>query len=245
LSPEEQQTRKLWQKGVAPEAELVKAVARLKATEERLAKARPPVPEGRLVVLRQAVGPLDKEHAAKKEEILLKRTPREAGVKADQIELAKLELERKQAVLRAPCDGVAISPDIKAGDVLERGRAVVEIAAQQGFYFEAEVSTDDVGQLQVGMPVRLKLDAFEFQKYGTPNDTVVFVAPDSRVREGPKGGQRSAYLVKVRVKGEEIGQGEYRGQVKLGMAGQDDIVIGQESLLPLLLRKMGQTISLG
>jgi multidrug efflux pump subunit AcrA (membrane-fusion protein) len=242
---EERQTRILVQKKAVAEAELVKAVARLRATEERLVKARLPVPEGRLLVLRRAGELLDKEYAVKKEETLLKRSARQATVKADQIELAKLELERKQAVLRAPCDGVVISPDIKVGDVLERGKAVVEIAAQQGFYFEAEVSTEDVGLLQVGMPARIKLDAFDFQKYGTLNGTVVFVSPDSRVRESPKGGQRSTYLVKVLEEGEEIGRGDYRGQVKLGMAGQADIVIGEESILSLLLKKIRQTISLG
>jgi multidrug efflux pump subunit AcrA (membrane-fusion protein) len=242
---EEKQTRKLWQKGAAAEADLVKAVARLKATEERLAKARLPVPEGRLLVLRRAGELLDKEYAVKKEDTLLKQSTRQAAVKADRIELAKLELERKQSILRAPCDGVVISPNIKVGDVLERGKAVVEIAAQGGFYFDAEVSTEEVGLLKVGMPVRLRLDAFDYQKYGTVDGTVVFLSPDARVKELPNGGQRAAYLVKVRVEGEEIGRGEYRGQIKLGMAGQADIVIGQESLLALLLKKIRQTISLG
>jgi HlyD family secretion protein len=242
---EERQTRTLvGQKAAAP-AELVKAVARLRIAKEKLAQARLPVQEGRLVVLRRAVELVDKDYAVKKEEAALKRTASQAVVKADQIELAKLELERKHAVLHAPCDGVVISPDIKVGDVLERGKAVVEIAAQQGFYFEVVVSTDDVGLLKVGMPVRVKLDAFDFQKYGTLNGTVVFVSPDSSVKDGPKPGQRSTYLVKIRVDGEEIGHGEYRGRVKLGMAGQAEIVIGQETLLSLLGKKIRQTISLG
>jgi multidrug efflux pump subunit AcrA (membrane-fusion protein) len=242
---EEKQTRTLVQKKVVAEAELVKAVAKLRATEERLARARLPVPEGRLLVLGRALELLDKEYAVKKEEAILKRAARQAAVKADQIELAKLELERKHATLQAPRDGVVISPNIKVGDVLERGKAVVEIAAQEGFYFEADVSTDDVGLLKEGMPVRVKLDAFDVQKYGILNGTVVFVSPDSSVKTVPTGGQRFSYLVKVRVEGEEIGQGEYRGRVKLGMSGQADIVIGQESLLSLLLKKIRQTISLG
>ena len=45
--------------------------------------------------------------------------------------------------------------------------------------------------------------------------------------------------------GEEIGHGEYRVRVKLGMAGQADIVIGEETLLALLGKKIRQTISLG
>jgi HlyD family secretion protein len=242
---EERQLRTLVGRKAAAQADLVKAVARLRAAKERLARARLPVPEGRLLVLRRAVELVDKEYAVKKEEAALKRAARQAEVKADQVELAKLELERKQAVLRAPCDGVVISPNIKVGDVLERGKAVVEIAEQQGFYFEADVATDDVGLLKVGMPVRVKLDAFDFQKYGTLSGTVVFVSPDSGVRDAPKGGQRSGYLVKVRVDGEEIGRGEYRGRIKLGMTGQAEIVIGQETLLALLVKKIRHTISLG
>jgi multidrug efflux pump subunit AcrA (membrane-fusion protein) len=242
---EERQTRTLVKRKAAAPAELVKAVARLRATEQKLARARLPVQEARLVVLRQAVELVDKDYAVKKDEAGLKRAAKQAEVKADRIELAKLELERKHAVLHAPCSGVVISADIKVGDVLERGKAVVEIAEQQGFYFAADVSTDDVGLLKVGMPVRVKLDAFDFQKYGTLNGTVVFVSPDSSVRAGPQGGQRSTYLVKIRVDGEEIGHGEYRGRVKLGMAGQAEIVIGQETLLSLLGKKIRQTISLG
>jgi multidrug efflux pump subunit AcrA (membrane-fusion protein) len=242
---EERQTRTLVDRKAAASADLVKAIARLRAAEERLAKARLTVPEERLAVLRQAVELIDREYAVKKEEVVLKQAAKEAEVRANRIELAKLELEHKQAVLFAPKSGVVISPDIKVGDVLERGKAVVEIAEQQGFYFEADVSTDDVGLLKVGMPVRVKLDAFDYQKYGTLNGTVVFVSPDSSVKAGLTGGQRSTYLVKVRVDGEEIGQGDYRGRVKLGMAGQAEIVIGEERILALLVKKIRQTISLG
>ena len=42
-----------------------------------------------------------------------------------------------------------------------------------------------------------------------------------------------------------MGRGAYRGQVKLGMAGQVEIVTGRESLLSLLVKKIRQTISLG
>ena len=53
------------------------------------------------------------------------------------------------------------------------------------------------------------------------------------------------YLVKIQLEGEELGRGEFRGRVKLGMAGQAEIVTGQERLLTLLVKKICQTISLG
>ena len=53
------------------------------------------------------------------------------------------------------------------------------------------------------------------------------------------------YIVKIAVARDEVGRGAYRGRVKLGMAGQADIVTGQESLLSLLVKRIRQTISLG
>jgi hypothetical protein len=42
-----------------------------------------------------------------------------------------------------------------------------------------------------------------------------------------------------------IGHGEVRGKVKLGIAGQAEIVNAQESILSLLVKKIRQSISLG
>ena len=47
------------------------------------------------------------------------------------------------------------------------------------------------------------------------------------------------------IEGDEVGRGDFRGQIKLGMAGQGEIVTGQETILALLLKKIRQSISLG
>ena len=89
------------------------------------------------------------------------------------MELANLELERKQAELRAPMDGVVTSGDIKVGDMLAAGKAVVEIAEEKGFLFEAEVPSTEVAHLRAGMAARIKLDAYRLPavRYpGRPRD---------------------------------------------------------------------------
>jgi hypothetical protein len=92
------------------------------------------------------------------------------------------------------------------------------------------------------MPARVKLDAYDYQRYGTAAGTVVFIAPDS----GVSGGQLAAvYLVKIQLAGAEVGIGNFRGHIKLGMTGQAEVVTGQERLLSLLVKKIHQTISLG
>src|SRR6202041_1928910 len=99
-------------------------------------------------------------------------------------ELANLELEQQQAVLIAPVDGVVTEGDVKVGDLIGPGQRVLEIAEQKGFRFEVLVPSNEVGNLRLGMPVRIKLDAFDFQKYGTLTGTVSYISPDS-VDPGP------------------------------------------------------------
>src|SRR4051794_29493957 len=73
--------------------------------------------------------------------------------------------------------------EVKVGDLLERGKPIVEIAEQKGFCFEAAIPSAEIGHLRLGMPVRIKLDAYDYQRYGTVAGTVVSIAPDSGVLE--------------------------------------------------------------
>jgi hypothetical protein len=52
--------------------------------------------------------------------------------------------------------------------------------------------------------------------------------------------------VKIAVTRDEVGRGEFRGRVKLGMAGQAEVITGRESpLLLLVKKKIRRTISIG
>jgi multidrug resistance efflux pump len=245
--------RRLAGNGAAAAADLVKAEGKLREAKEKLEKARVSVDVGRVMVYRQALALAEKDHAVKQEELAVKRAAKQGEVAAARVELAGLELERQQAILRAPVDGVVVRGDIKVGDLLEPGKAVLEIAPQRGFLFEVGVPSEEMAHLRVGMPVRIKLDAYDYQKYGTLNGTVCFVAPDSDVPEaqarsageGTVSPQAARYLVRIEVDGDQVGRGELRGWVKLGMAGQAEIITDQESLLLLLVRKIRQSISLG
>jgi hypothetical protein len=52
------------------------------------------------------------------------------------------------------------------------------------------------------------------------------------------------YTLRIALSRDVVGRGAYRGRVRLGMAGQAEIVIGRESLLSLLIKRIRRTISL-
>lgn len=240
---EEERVRRLVARNqAATPAELAQVTEKVQRAHERLRQARLAVDEGRLPVLRQALQLVEREHAVRAEELRIKQRLKEGDLGAARIELANLELEHKQAVVRAPTDGVITAGDVKVGDLLEPGKPVFEIAEQRGFLFEMAVPSEEVGHLALDMPVRIKLDAYDYQKYGTLPGRVCYIAPDSVVPEGQKA---VVYLVRVETEGDEVGRGELRGQLKLGMSGQAEIVTGRESLLALLVKKVRRTISLG
>ena len=239
---EEDQLRILVDRRAAPRADLTRAIRKTCEAREKMAKARLPVDESRVPVAERALGLVDQDYALKREELKLKLASKHGEIEAARIELANRELERQFAEIRAPIDGVVIKGDIKLGDILEPGKPVFELARQEGFLFEGSVPSDEVGHLKVGMAARIKLDAYNYQQYGTVDGMVRFLSPDS----GREGEERTVnYTVRIELASDSLGRGEFHGQVKLGMTGHADIVTGHQSLISILVKRMRQSISLG
>jgi HlyD family type I secretion membrane fusion protein len=237
---EETTSRRLASKRALARVDLEKALAKTHEARTKLAKAQLPVEKGKVTVLRRELTQAGESYRARRQEAQIRQAAKQGEIDVARKELENLNRERAEAAIRAPVDGVVTSEDLHEGDILETGKVVVEVAAQRGFRFEASVPSEEVGHLRVGMPVRVKLDPFDYQRYGTLEGTVCFISPDSKTVE-----QKGAfYTVKIELHGEEVGRGELRGRVTLGMAGRAEIVTESRSLLALLVKKVRQTISL-
>ena len=109
--------------------------------------ARLPVNEERVQVAQRALELAERDYEVKREELELKRQARQVELETARIELANRELEREQAVIRSPIDGIVTAGDVKVGDLLEPGKSFAEVAEQAGFRFEASVPSEEVGRL--------------------------------------------------------------------------------------------------
>ncbi len=225
-------------------AELDDARARAK-----LAAVSLPVDRGAVEVQQRAMALLQREHAVECEKLEMQRIAVGRARDVARRLLADLELQRERAVLRAPHAGIVTRGRVAVGDVLEPGRAVVEIVPNGGFTFEVAVPTEDVAHLRVGMPAQIRLDAFDYQRYGALRGVVRFISPDSTAIEAspelPGAAVGAAYLVKIELTERQLTRGPFSGEARLGMAGHAEIVTGTESLLALLLRRISGSISLG
>ncbi len=221
--------------------EFVKSRTTAREAEGKLARARLPVNEEPTTVAQRALELARRDFQVKREELELKRQVKQVELETARLELSNRELEQGQAVIRSPIDGVVTAGEVKVGDLLEPGKSFAEVAEQAGYRFEASVPSEEVGRLRLGMPVHVKLDAYDYQRYGTLDGSVCFIAPDSGQSEG---GRTAQFTVRIELKGDSVGRGQWRRRVRLGMAGQAEIVTGRESLLSLLQKRFKQSISI-
>jgi HlyD family secretion protein len=104
-----------------------------------------------------------------------------------------------------------------------------------------KVPSAEVGHLKKEMRARVKVDAWDYQEYGTLPGKVCFIAEDSEVQDG-----RTFHVVKIELEEDTVGRGRARaGQVRLGMSGQGEIVTERGSLFALLVKRLRQTFTLG
>jgi hemolysin D len=96
-------------------------------------------------------------------------------------DLKKVELRRKLIVLAAPADSVVLDiPKRTIGSVVREAEPLF-VLVPRDVPLQAEVNVEgrDIGQITVGQPVRIKLEAFPFQRYGTASGVVRVVSQDT------------------------------------------------------------------
>jgi hemolysin D len=96
-------------------------------------------------------------------------------------DLKKAELRQHMVVLTSPMDAIVLLIAHRSiGSVVREAETLFSLVPRDA-PLQAEVNVDskDIGEVTVGQPVRLKFDAFPFQKYGTASGVVRVISQDS------------------------------------------------------------------
>jgi multidrug resistance efflux pump len=225
--------------------EVAAAKANVRTAEEELNQARMPLNEERLAVLRHAITLVQRDYAVRTAELDAKRIAKRQELDTAAKELADLERQAELAALRSPVDGVITKGQFHVGDVVSPGSVVFEIAPHGGYCFESMVPSEDIGLVRDRMPARVKLDAYDYQLYGSVAGAVCFISPDAAQHEQAATMRTLSYRVRTTVPSDRLGQGEFSGDVKLGMTGQVEIITGQRTVLAILIKRIRSSISFG
>lgn len=150
--------------------------------------------------------------------------------------IASLNYQLTQRLVKAPASGIVFHVPISgAGTVVQPGDSIVEIAPQGSpLILKAYMAPTESGFLQVGMPVKIKYDAYPFQDYGVQAGQVSWIAPNSKITETEQGKQET-FELKI-----ELEQSYIKGRNKQialtpGQTATAEVIIRQRRLIDFVL----------
>ncbi len=152
-----------------------------------------------------------------------------------QREWVKAAYRESYQLLSSPIGGTVQQLAVHTvGGVVNPGQSLMTVVPrEEGIDVEAQVPNKDVGFLRVGMPVTVKLDAFEFTKYGALEGVVQWIGADA-VKDDKLG---TYYPVRVSLKNTRlpVSVGDQHPEVRIGMSVTVDIAIGQRKAYEFFL----------
>ena len=95
--------------------------------------------------------------------------------------------------IKAPCNAVVHEiASFSPGSAVREAEALITLVPLDGeLELEAEISPENIGKVNIGAPVRVKLTAYPFQKHGTLTGTVRNISEDTLEKQ--EGGQSIKY----------------------------------------------------
>lgn len=168
------------------------------------------------------------------EELVQARRDHDAAVK----QLEKAARRSDVTVLSAPEDAIVLEVAQRSvGSVLKEAEALYTLVPLDSL-LEAEVSVEglDVGHVETDADVRLKLEAWPFQKHGTLSGHVRTVSDDSFAPDPKKDGQqRPYYKARVEVNSTDLRDVPRSFRLIPGMAVTAEIKAGERTIFSYFL----------
>jgi len=161
----------------------------------------------------------------------------------DELSSTRFKLDERQSVLQhteliAPMDGVIKSLKVNTiGGVLRAGDELMQISPTEGdLVLELKIMPVDIGNLKIGMPAAIKLDAFDYSIYGSLHGKLDYISSDTLTEQGPKGEAAVFYRARVSVNPNNNNPKLSRADLKPGMTASVDIQTGSRSVLTYLTK---------
>ncbi|MBY6196825.1 HlyD family type I secretion periplasmic adaptor subunit [Vibrio hangzhouensis] len=151
------------------------------------------------------------------------------------------EAKLSNTVLTSPLQGLVQSiPSTKVGAVIQPGGTVVEIVPIGGVAdFKAKLSPRDIGFVTAGQPARVKIDAYDYSRFGALSGVVESISPTTIQDE--KG--NIFYEVTIAVDTPYFRNDPEKFAILPGMTGEVDITTGEKTVFQYLWKPIYTNIS--
>jgi membrane fusion protein, adhesin transport system len=144
------------------------------------------------------------------------------------------ETQAARKILKAPVDGIVKNLRYHTiGGVVAGGDPVMEIVpVNENLVIEARLGPQDSGRVEIGQPVRLKISAYDYSRFGTLPGTLTYVGADTV--NDPDG----VPYFQVIVKPDRAYLGGAPGELPIrpGMVATADIRTGSKTVMEYLMK---------
>jgi len=154
--------------------------------------------------------------------------------------LNKAHRMRDFTQLTAATDGtIQEVADRSIGSVLKEAETLMTLVPDNAvLYVEAMVPSRDVSYLNVGDTVRVKLETYPFQRYGTATGVLTEISPDSIARkegESEKAATSLVYRIQVRITDDKADLVKRGIRLKPGLVASAEIKTGRRTIARYIL----------
>lgn len=150
-------------------------------------------------------------------------------------------MQRSEAVastfVKAPMDGIVKNVRFTTlGAVLKSGDELLQIVpSNDPLIVEAKVKPKDVGFLRIGLRANVKLDAYDYTRYGTLMGKVTYISADT-LTENLQRDEQPYYRVHIETKDPE---GRLKNlDVRPGMTSSVEIITGDRSVASYIIKPL-------
>ncbi|MCG8363299.1 MAG: HlyD family secretion protein [Pseudanabaenales cyanobacterium] len=169
-------------------------------------------------------------------ELLVQITDLRAEITQNQNQIKALQFQWRQRIFYAPIDGVIFQLLVhNAGAVVQPSQMIAQIVPTDvPLILRAQMESKESGFLQVGLPVKIKFDAYPFQDYGVVQGRLSRISPNSKIMQTGQS-QREIFELEI-----ELGQSYIQTpnqQIALtpGQTATAEVVIRQRRVIDFFL----------
>ena len=151
-------------------------------------------------------------------------------------QLASLNLQLKQRIVRSPIDGIIFElPIKKPGSVVQLGQMIAQIAPENtALILKARMPSQHSGFVKVGMPVKIKFDAYPFQEYGIVSGRISWISPNSKIQENSSN-RIETYELDIALENPYIQVGSKQIPLTPGQTASAEVIIRQRRVIDFIL----------
>lgn len=180
----------------------------------------------------------------------LQDAKQELGRLEEEISTHQFKLNERQSlldhsVLTTPVAGIVKVIRVNTvGGVLRAGDELMQISpTESGQVIEAKINPSDIGDLKLGLPVFIKLDAFDFSVYGMLNGKLSHISSDTLTESGPSGSVQTYYRIQVELAPLQASHRIKPSDLKPGMTASLDVRTRSRSVWKYLTQPIQKAFS--